>query len=438
MPLRIVQWGTGAIGKELLATILDPRSGLELAGVKVYSDDKDGVDDVCAILASGKNVVTTAFLFHPERVGLADRDRVLAACLEGSTTVHGCGLNPGNLSGALPLALTGMSRTIEKLTLQERADWSVYDSTTITFDNMRFGQPVDEISVTANDFLAFNSSIFTEQVWLLADSLNAGIDEVTAAVEAVPAERDHQIFDHVLRAGTTAGQRWNWVGRRQGEPLVEIEALWTVGNEYPKHWPKPQHGWTLTIEGDPSMRTHFLSLASFEREASMLEHVNSANVATGMQVLNAVPAVCAAAPGGAGAGGPTTHGGSEQAEQLQIGDVLDDHWRGHVRNVLVGTDLCVLDRRPEPIGRGDRPVDRVLRALVVVQQRQQRGIALLLRQRPQRGLEAGQPVGVAVDAPDRVAGVDQPVHELVHTDAVVVRVHHVVRLEALLHTGSEG
>jgi 2,4-diaminopentanoate dehydrogenase len=336
MTLRIVQWGTGAIGKELLATVLDPRSGLELAGVKVYSDDKNGVDagtligrdpvgvtatidtaailaldadcvvytprltsvdDVCAILASGKNVVTTAFLFHPERIAPADRDRVLAACLEGGTTVHGCGLNPGNLSGALPLALTGMSRTIEKLTLQERADWSVYDSTAITFDNMRFGAPVDEISVTANDFLAFNSSIFTEQVWLLADALHAGIDEVTATVEAVAAEHDHQIFDHVLRAGTTAGQRWNWVGRRQGKPLVEIETLWTVGNEYPRHWPKPQHGWTLTIEGDPSMRAHFLSLASFERDASMLEHVNSANVATGMQILNAVPAVCAAAPG---------------------------------------------------------------------------------------------------------------------------------------------
>jgi 2,4-diaminopentanoate dehydrogenase len=44
MALRIVQWGTGAIGKELLATVLDPRSGLELAGVKVYSDDKNGVD----------------------------------------------------------------------------------------------------------------------------------------------------------------------------------------------------------------------------------------------------------------------------------------------------------------------------------------------------------------------------------------------------------
>jgi len=336
MAYRIIQWGPGAIGKELIATALDPRAGLELVGVKVYSDDKNGVDagvlvgrepvgvtattdvaeilaldadcviytprltdvdEVCAILASGKNVVTTAFLFHPDRIAESDRVRLLAACERGGTTVHGCGLNPGNLSGALPLALTGMSRTIERLTLQERADWSVYDSTSITFDNMRFGAPVDEISVTANDFLAFNSSIFTEQVWLLADALHAGIDEVTATVEAVAAQHDHQIFDHLLRAGTTAGQRWNWAGRRNGEPLVEIETLWTVGNEYPKHWPKPQHGWTLTIEGDPSMRTHFFSLASFERDATMLEHVNSANVATGMQVLNAVPAVCAAAPG---------------------------------------------------------------------------------------------------------------------------------------------
>jgi hypothetical protein len=336
MALRIIQWGTGAVGKEALATILDPRAGLELVGVKVHSEDKDGVDagtligrepvgvvatidhdralavdadcvvytprltsiaEVCSILASGKNVVTTAFLFHPNRIRLRDRDRVLAACLQGGTSVHGCGLNPGNLSGALPLALSGMSRTVEKVKLQERADWSVYDSTAITFDNMRFGRPVDEISETANDFLAFNSSIFTEQVWLLADALHAGIDEVTATVDAVAAKHDHEIFDHVLRAGTTAGQRWNWVGRREGRPLVEIETLWTVGNEYPGHWPKPQHGWTLTIEGDPSMRAHFLSLASFERDATMGEHVNSANVATAMQVLNAIPAVCAAAPG---------------------------------------------------------------------------------------------------------------------------------------------
>ncbi len=250
-----------------------------------------------AILASGKNVVTTAFLFHPRRLPAPDRDRLLAACEQGGTSVHGSGLNPGNLSGVLPLALSGMSRSIEKITLQERADWSVYESTGITFDNMAFGQPVEEISPTTNEFLAFNSAIFTEQVWFLSDALNAGIDEVTATVEAVAAQEDHQIFDHVLRAGTTAGQRWNWIGRRNGEPMIEIETLWTVGGEYPDHWPRPKDGWTLTIEGDPSMRTHFISLASFTRPASMEEHVRSANVATAMQVLNAVPAVCEAAPG---------------------------------------------------------------------------------------------------------------------------------------------
>jgi hypothetical protein len=320
----------------MITAILDHRTDLEVVGAKVYSESKHGkdvgelagrdpvgvlattdtaevlaleaecvlytprttdLDEVCAILASGKNLVTTAFLFHPRRLPTADRDRVLAACERGGTSVHGSGLNPGNLSGVLPLALSGMSRTIDRITLQERADWSVYESTGITFDNMAFGQPVEAISPTTNAFLAFNSSIFTEQVWFLSDALNAGIDEVTATVEAVAARQDHQIFDHLLQAGTTAGQRWNWVGRRSGQPLIEIETLWTVGGEYPDHWPRPKDGWTLTIEGDPSMRTHFLALASFTRQASMEEHVGSANVATAMQVLNAVPAVCGAAPG---------------------------------------------------------------------------------------------------------------------------------------------
>jgi len=333
---RVIQWGTGTVGSEIITAILDHRDDLELVGALVYSEQKNGVDigtlvgsepigvtatadveqilkldadcvlytprtahldDVCRVLESGKNVVTTAFLFHPARIAAADRDRVLTACEKGGSSVHGSGINPGNLSGVLPLALSGMSRTIDKITLQERADWSVYESTGITFDNMAFGQPVESISPTATDFLAFNSSIFTEQVWFLADALNADIDGVSASVEAIGADQDHQIFDHLLAAGTTAGQRWNWAGHRDGETLIEIETLWTVGGEYPGHWPKPQHGWTLTIEGDPSMRTHFMSLASFTRNASIEEHVRSASIATGMQVLNAVTDVCQAPPG---------------------------------------------------------------------------------------------------------------------------------------------
>jgi 2,4-diaminopentanoate dehydrogenase len=333
---RVIVWGVGSIGAEMVRAIVDHRGDLELVGAKVYSDAKNGVDvgelvgrppigvtattdadelvdldadcviytprngdldEVCRLLAGGKNVATTVFLFYPARLPAADRDRLESACRQGNSTLHANGINPGNLSGALPLALSGMSRSIEKITLQERADMTLYDSTDISFGNMAFGEPLENIRVDNGGFLADMNSMFVEQVWLLADTLHAGIDEVTLSIEPVAAQQDHQIFDRLLRAGTTAGQRWNWVGRRDGDALIEIETLWTVGNEYPGHWPRPEHGWTLTIEGDPSMRTHFLTLASFSRRATIAEHAQAGNIATAMQVLNSVSAVCQAAPG---------------------------------------------------------------------------------------------------------------------------------------------
>lgn len=333
---RVIVWGVGSIGAEMVRAIIDHRDDLELVGAKVYSEAKNGVDigelvgrpttgvtattdadalvaldvdcviytprhgdldEVCRLLASGKNVATTVFLFYPPRLAPADRERLEAACLQGNSTLHASGINPGNLSGVLPLALSGMSRTIEKITLQERADMTLYDSTDISFGNMAFGEPLESITVENGGFLASMNSMFVEQIWLLADALHAGIDEVTLTIEPIAAQQDHQIFDRLLRAGTTAGQRWNWVGARNGDAKIEIETLWTVGNEYPEHWPRPEHGWTLTIEGDPSMRTHFLTLASFSRPATIAEHAQAGNIATGMQVLNAVAATVRAPAG---------------------------------------------------------------------------------------------------------------------------------------------
>jgi len=335
MTYRVIQWATGNQGVESIRAILD-RSDLELVGAKVYSDEKEGadlgelvgrapvgvtatrdidavlaigadcvaympriasLDEVCAILASGANLVTTAFLFYPPALPADDLRRLRHACEQGGTSVHGTGLNPGNLSGVLPLALSGMSRSIEKVTLQERADWSFYESTHITFDNMRFGRPTDEVNEDASEFLRFNSGIFKEEVQLIADALGAGIDEITTDVELIEARESHDIFGITLEAGTVCGQRWRWAGCREGRALVEIETLWTVGGEYPDHWPRPADGWTLTIEGEPSMRSHFLALASFERDVPIHEHVRAASIATAMQAVNAIPALCEAEPG---------------------------------------------------------------------------------------------------------------------------------------------
>src|SRR5207237_288677 len=144
---RVVQWATGAQGTEAIRAVLDS-ADYELVGAKVYSDEKHGRDAA-------------------ELVGRAPVG-VLAT------------IDVGDI-----LALAGLTRRIDRITLQERADWSFYESTSITFDNMRFGQPLDEVSEDKSEFLRFNSGIFIEEVWLLADSLNAGIDEVTTEVEVV-------------------------------------------------------------------------------------------------------------------------------------------------------------------------------------------------------------------------------------------------------------
>ncbi|MEQ6901565.1 hypothetical protein [Nocardioides sp. YIM 152588] len=332
--IRVAQWATGAVGQEAIRGVLDA-PGLVLAGALVTSPDKDGVDvgelagrapvgvtatldverllegrpdvvvyaprtpsldDVCLLLARGVDVVTTAFAFHPERLPDDQREQLTRACRDGGTSFHASGLNPGGFSAAAPLALSGLVRRLERLTIVERADWSVYESTEITFEQMRFGRPPEEVTLDLAPSLAFTSDLFAQQVWLLGDSLRAALDEVVVEHEIAVAMEPVKVFDRVVEPGTVNGQRFRWVGRHAGEERVVIEAIWTLGG-VDTDWPEHDHGWTVRIEGDPSVQAHLITLASFEHPREMADHVRAASVATAMHVVNAVPHVHGAAPG---------------------------------------------------------------------------------------------------------------------------------------------
>jgi hypothetical protein len=326
--LRVIQWGTGNVGGEALRAILDSPE-LELAGVLVYTAEKDGADagalcgmpptgvratrdreallriqadcvvyaprhahlgEVSAILASGKNVVATPFLFYPPSLPPADLAKLEAACAQGRTSVHGTGIHPGFVGEVLPLVLSGMTRRIEHLHVQERANWSQYASPRITFDNMRFGAKPADATLEANAFARFNSGIFQEQIHLLAAGLGAKLERVDVEQELVGGR---------IEVGSVSGQRYRWQGIVAGKPALEIEALWTVGPGYPEHWPRPREGWTVTLEGTPSLRAHFTNAASFARarETPIADHVHAADVATALQAVNAIVPLCAAPPG---------------------------------------------------------------------------------------------------------------------------------------------
>lgn len=258
--VRVALWGLGAVGREAAHAVLDA-PGLDLVAAKVFTDAKDGadvgtlagrdpvglaatasatgllaaaphcvvyaprvpsVDEVCTLLRACVDVLTTAFCFHPARMPAADRDRLLAACLDGGSSLHGSGLNPGNFSAAVPLALSGLTRRLDKLSLQERADWPVYESTTITFDIMRFGQPPGLVSESASGSLAFTADLFRQQVWLLGDALRAGLevhevalpDQTPQVLLGPRRQKSDRIFENRTRIGMAAVT----VPRRHGDP----------------------------------------------------------------------------------------------------------------------------------------------------------------------------------------------------------------------------
>ena len=328
---RVIQWATGNVGREALRGVLE-HPQLELVGVRVFSSEKEGVDagalcgveptgiratqdtqallaceadcvlymprladvgEVCALLESGKSVVATPFLFYAAAYPEPERARLEAACARGRASVYGTGIHPGIAGTMLPLALSGISRRIQRLTIQERANWTYYDSPRITFDNMRFGAAPEQATLAANPFARWNGQLFTQQIALLADGLRARIDRVTEEQELVTADKSFDIRGGRIEAGTVSGQRYRWCGMAGDRALIEIEALWTVGPDYPEKWPRPRDGWTVQIEGEPSAQLHFISLASFaRRDVPIDEHVHAADIATAMHAVNAVPAVC--------------------------------------------------------------------------------------------------------------------------------------------------
>ena len=74
---RVIQWGTGAVGAEMITAILDHRNDLELVGAKVYSEAKHGEDVGTFVGRDPVGVLATADT--AEVLGDAGRLRALHA-----------------------------------------------------------------------------------------------------------------------------------------------------------------------------------------------------------------------------------------------------------------------------------------------------------------------------------------------------------------------
>ena len=107
----------------------------------LYMPRDTNPDDLCRLLESGANVVTTRGDFHhPASMDPSLRQRVEDACRRGGTSIHSTGSSPGFISEAMPLVLSSIQRQLDSLLIEEFADLSKRDSPVLLFDLMGYGR----------------------------------------------------------------------------------------------------------------------------------------------------------------------------------------------------------------------------------------------------------------------------------------------------------
>lgn len=331
MTHRVFQWASGTVGRYAAAACLD-RSSLELVGLHTYSASKAGRDvgeilgrapiglaatsdveavlssdadvvihaplaslvygddpdqdlkDICRLLASGKNVITTVGYLYPRHHGDALVSRLENACREGGATYHSTGLNPGWMGDLLPLLLSALSERVDRVEIREISCFQAYPSPEIMFDAMGFGSPTERFAATNARRKHWLDGLFTEAAQMVSDGIGLGVDEIRGSLEIALAPEDLETAAGVVKRGTVAGQRYCWIGHARGREAIRSETIWRMHDSVAPDWARGDNA--ITLEGRP--RLHLDIKHGFCSDGLL---------ATAMHAVNAIPAVCEAEPG---------------------------------------------------------------------------------------------------------------------------------------------
>ncbi len=328
---RVVQWTTGNVGKSSVAAIAANPS-LELVGCYAWSPAKAGrdagelagiaplgvaatndvdallalrpdvvvynpmwidVDELVRILEAGVNVVATASFITGHNQG-EGRAKIADACARGGSTMFGSGISPGYVN-QLSIVAAGICDRVDKITVNEAADTTFYDSPE-TEKPVGFGRPIDDPELQA--MTAHGTGVFGEAVRMVADALGIELDEVRCDAEYAQTTEDLDLGSWTIPAGCVAGVYASWKGIVDGVTRVEINVHWRKGQTLEPDWKIEQDGWVIEVAGRPTvtMKVGFLPPPDFEA-TTLEEFMVLGHIMTATPPINAIPAVVAAAPG---------------------------------------------------------------------------------------------------------------------------------------------
>ncbi|GAA1537621.1 hypothetical protein GCM10009678_20010 [Actinomadura kijaniata] len=326
-PLRVVQWATGALGRTAIRAVLN-RPDLELVGAWVhdpvkagtdvgtlagvgpvgiaatgrleevldlapdcvvyapadYDDPASQLDNVCALLSAGSNVVATNGFVYPHARGPRLAGELERACERGASSIHGTGVNPGFMSDVLPLVLSRLSRDITHIYTRECSDFSTHPSWRLVHHTVGFGRSECDYLRILRPARAVMRSLFGESLHLVAAGLGLELDEIDATVDHRLAGTELKIASGVIPAGTVAATRWTFNAMADGRPVLTTEVIHKADAARTPEWGEP--GYAVRVDGRPPMTL-----------TTGPEWVSNGVAAAAAHAVNAIPTVCRAEPG---------------------------------------------------------------------------------------------------------------------------------------------
>ncbi|OBI47542.1 dihydrodipicolinate reductase [Mycobacterium kyorinense] len=332
MSLRVVQWATGSVGMAAIKGVLE-HPELELAGCWVHSEAKSGkdvgeiigtpplgvtatnniddilaldadaviyaplmgnVEEVAALLRSGKNVVTPVGWVYPsERAGAP----LEVAAQAGNATLHGVGIAPGAVSELFPLLFSVMSTGVTFVRCEEFSDLRTYGAPDVLRYVMGFGGTPDN-ALTGPMQKMLNSG-FIQSARLCVDRLGFAADpEIRASQEVAVATAPIDSPIGMIEPGQVAGRRFHWEAMVGDTVVVRITVNWLMGEENldpPWSFGPERERYEMEVRGNPDT---FVTIKGWQPESVEAGlKSNPGVVATAAHCVNAVPATCAASAG---------------------------------------------------------------------------------------------------------------------------------------------
>lgn len=332
---RVAVWGTGGVGS-IAVRSAHARPDMELCGVWVHSPEKVGrdagelagglpiglaaTDDGDALLAlgldcviyaasgpeldavavpdyermlrAGVNVVTVTSpgLMYPAAFDPAAVARLDAAAAAGGASLYASGVEPGFAADQLPLTLLTLSDTVTSVRIQEIFLYDEYPVEFMMREVFGFGKGLDHQPIMAMP--GVQSGTWGPPVRMVADALGVELDEIRETYDRLLTPRRLEVACGVIEEGTVGAVRFETVGVVDGRDAIVIEHVNRMAADLAPEWPTAERDGTyrLLVEGAPSFSCE---LIFGDEGTSSAEGM----IATTMRIVNAVPAVCDAAPG---------------------------------------------------------------------------------------------------------------------------------------------